>query len=70
MAKSAEEKAAAQAEKEAAKAAAQAEAPTVPEKKSERQARWDAFLEKHKAQNPEKHAARLEAGELEMPANF
>ena len=43
-------------------------APT--ERKSERQARWDAFLEKHKAQNPEKHAARLEAGELEMPADF
>jgi len=45
------------------------EVPAV-EKKSERQVRWDAFLEKHKAQNPEKHAARLEAGELEMPADF
>jgi hypothetical protein len=42
----------------------------VPEKKSERQARWDAFLAKHEKQNPEKHAARLKAGELEMPENF
>jgi len=42
-------------------------APT--EKKSERQARWEAFLEKHKAQNPEKHAQRLKEG-LTMPDNF
>ena len=45
------------------------EAPTQKVTK-EQKARWDAFLEKHKAQSPEKHAARLKAGELEMPVNF
>lgn len=36
----------------------------------EREARWGAFLEAHKKQNPAKHAAREAAGELKMPANF
>ena len=66
-----EEKAATKAAKEAETAVEVVEtAPKVVlERKSERQARWDAFLEKHKAQNPEKHGARLKAGELEMPDN-
>ena len=53
-------------EKEAAKAVKEEEKVADP-----RQALWEVFLEKHKAQNPIKHAARLAAGELnEIPANF
>lgn len=69
MAKTEEEKAAAQAEKEAQKAAAQAE--TSAPVKNARQVRWEAFLVQHEKQNPEKHAARREAGELdEIPDSF
>lgn len=36
-----------------------------------REARWEAFLAKHEAQNPGKHAARKAAGELKnIPDSF
>lgn len=39
--------------------------------KTDRELRWEQFLEKHKAQNPAKHQARLDAGELnEIPSTF
>lgn len=41
----------------------------VPENKSGQNARWNAFLAAHKAQNPVKHAARVKEG-LTMPDNF
>lgn len=38
---------------------------------SEREARWQAFLARHKEQNPEKHAMRLAAGEFnKIPDSF
>lgn len=49
---------------------AEAVVEAIPEKKSERQMRWDAFLARFKEQNPAKYALREEKGELEMPDNF
>ena len=42
----------------------------VPEKKSDREARWDAFLERYKAQNPAKYKIKSDLGTLGQPPSY